>query len=125
YMRISMLSELLNVRPSSVTKMVQKLTEYGYLDYKKYGIIFLTGKGKKMGQFLLSRHYIIEKFLAIIGVKEKLLEETELIEHHVSTNTLKSMEQLCKFFERYPGIFRQFEQFKAEECLNDSASKPE
>ena len=42
YMRINTLSELLNVQASSTTKMVQKLTTLGLLDYKKYGIIFLT-----------------------------------------------------------------------------------
>lgn len=125
YMRINMLSELLNVKPSSATKMVQKLTELGYLDYKKYGIIFLTKKGKEMGKYLLKRHNIVERFLACIGIEENLLAETELIEHNVSANTLKSMEQLCKFFESHPEVLRQFEKFKREEGLDNTDFKLE
>ena len=63
YVRINVLSDMLNVRPSSATKMVQKLAELGLVDYKKYGIIFLTENGKKYGKFLLERHNIIENFL--------------------------------------------------------------
>jgi Mn-dependent DtxR family transcriptional regulator len=43
--------------------MVQKLTEAGFLKYEKYGIIFLTDQGREIGEFLLKRHNIIEKFL--------------------------------------------------------------
>lgn len=38
YMRINTLSELLNVKPSSATRMVQKLKELGLINYEKYGI---------------------------------------------------------------------------------------
>lgn len=112
YMRINTLSELLNVKPSSATKMVQKLTELGLLDYKKYGIIFLTESGRELGEFLLERHNIIEKFLESMGINENLLIETELIEHTVSANTLKSIEQLNKFFETHPEVLKEFEKFK-------------
>ncbi len=112
YMRINTLSELLNVKPSSATKMVQKLTELGLLDYKKYGIIFLTESGKNLGKFLLERHNIIEKFLESMGINENLLIETELIEHNVSANTLKSIDQLNKFFEAHPEVVKEFEKFK-------------
>lgn len=113
YMRINTLSELLNVKPSSATKMVQKLTELGLLDYKKYGIIFLTESGRELGKFLLERHNIIEKFLESMGIDENLLIETELIEHNVSANTLKSIDQLNKFFEAHPEVLKEFEKFKA------------
>jgi DtxR family Mn-dependent transcriptional regulator len=113
YMRINALSELLNVKPSSATKMVQKLTELGFLDYKKYGIIVLTENGKKLGKFLLDRHNIIEKFLKSIGISDNFLKETELIEHNVSSSTLECINQLNMFFEMHPEIHKEFEKFKA------------
>jgi len=117
YMRINTLSELLNVKPSSATKMVQKLTELGLLDYKKYGIIFLTMRGKRYGRFLLNRHNIIERFLKCIGTTSgDLLTETELIEHHISINTLKNIELLSRFFDAHPEIINEFEKFKMECC---------
>lgn len=115
YMRINTLSDLLNVKPSSATKMVQKLTELGMLDYKKYGIIFLTDKGKELGEFLLNRHNIIEKFLKSIGISENILVETELIEHNISVNTLYNIDLLNKFLETNPDIIDEFMKFK-ENC---------
>ncbi len=119
YMRINTLAEMLNVKPSSATKMVQKLTELALVDYKKYGIIFLTERGKKYGKFLLDRHNIIEKFLKSIGISDNLLIETELIEHNISANTLKNIDQLTKFFETHPAIIKEFEKFKKEGCSTD------
>jgi len=114
YMRINTLAELLNVRPSSATKMVQKLAMLGFLDYQRYGIISLTEKGKELGRFLLERHNIIERFLKSIGIGENLLKETELIEHNVSANTLRSINQLNCFFKKHPEIIEKFEKYKME-----------
>lgn len=111
YMRINTLSELLNVAASSTTKMVQKLSALGLLDYKKYGIIFLTEDGKELGKFLLQRHNVIELFLKNLGVKEDILIETELIEHNISASTLQKMSNLNRFFEQNPDILKKYEQF--------------
>lgn len=121
YMRINTLAELLNVKPSSATKMVQKLTQLELLDYQKYGIILLTKQGEKYGKFLLTRHNIIEKFLRILGISDNLLVETELIEHNISANTLRNINQLNHFLEKNPEIVEEFEKFK-ELCPADDLS---
>ena len=87
YMRINTISELLNVAAPSATKMVQKLSKLGLLQYKKYGIIFLTDNGRELGKFLLERHNIIESFLKNLGADEDVLLETELVEHSISAGT--------------------------------------
>lgn len=112
-MRINTLAEMLNVRPSSATKMVQKLSQKGFVEYKKYGIITLTEKGKTLGEFLLQRHNIIEKFLKGIGIRDNLLIETELIEHNLSVDTLRSIDELNSFFEEHPEIMRKFEHYRS------------
>lgn len=111
YMRINTLSELLNVRAPSASKMVQKLTKLGLLDYKKYGIIILTETGKEIGSFLLLRHNIIETFLKNLGVTENLLVETELIEHTISANTLKKIDILNKFININPQMAQEYKLF--------------
>lgn len=111
YMRINTLSELLNVQAPSATKMVQKLTQLDLLNYKKYGIIFLTENGREIGKFLLQRHNIIEKFLKNLGVQENLLIQTELIEHTISTTTLHKINIHNKFFEQNPEIVQKYAQF--------------
>lgn len=111
YMRINTLSELLNVAASSATKMVQKLSALGLVDYKKYGIIFLTEDGKEVGKYLLHRHNVIELFLKNLSVKEDILVETELIEHNISGSTLQKINTFNKFLESNPDVLKKFEQF--------------
>lgn len=114
YMRINTLSDLLNVQAPSTTKMVQKLNKLGLIDYKKYGIIFLTDSGKHIGQYLLKRHNIIETFLSNLDVRDNLLVETELIEHSVSVNTLSKLELFNRFIEANPDIQEMFKKYTAE-----------
>ena len=114
YMRINTLSELLNVAASSATKMVQKLSALGLIDYKKYGIIFLTEDGKEVGRFLLQRHNVIELFLKNLGVNEDILVETELIEHNISGSTLQKINIFNKFLELNPDVLKKYEQFSQD-----------
>lgn len=114
YMRINTLSELLNVAASSATKMVQKLSALGLVDYKKYGIIFLTEDGKEVGKYLLHRHNVIELFLKNLSVKEDILVETELIEHNISGSTLQKINTFNKFLESNPDVLKKFEQFSQD-----------
>ncbi len=109
--RINTLSELLNVAASSATKMVQKLSSLGLVNYKKYGVIILTENGRDIGKFLLQRHGIIELFLKNIGVTEDVLVETELIEHNITATTLQKINIFNKFLEKNPIILAQYNQF--------------
>lgn len=108
YTRTSNLAEQINVKASSATKVVQKLAKMGYLDYEKYGIIQLTEKGRDVGEFLLKRHETVENFLKTLGVKENALIETELIEHHLSLDTLEKIELLTDFFTSNPDIIERW-----------------
>jgi len=108
HVRINTISELLNFQASSATKMVQKLSELGMVDYKKYGIISLTETGSEIGKFLLLRHHIIESFLKLLGVTDSLLRETELIEHTISVDTLNRLHALTKLMEKYPELKKEY-----------------
>lgn len=119
YMRINTISELLNVSAPSATKMVQKLTKLGLLDYKKYGIIFLTENGREIGKFLLDRHNVIEAFLANLGVIENVLIETELIEHNVSVNTLSKISLFNRFINQNPEIVKMYSEFLSSNSIKE------
>lgn len=111
YMRINTISELLNVAAPSATKMVQKLSKIGLLQYKKYGIIFLTDNGRELGKFLLDRHNIIESFLINLGADEDVLLETELVEHSISAGTLSTLNMFNKFLSLNPDLIQKFRDF--------------
>lgn len=114
YTRTSRLAKALNVRPPSVTKVIQKLRNLGLVDYQRYGIIRPTDKGKVIGDFLLKRHDIIEKFLRNLGVEKTRLKDTEMIEHDVSIDTLLNIHVLNKFFLEHPDILEEYTAFKEE-----------
>lgn len=111
YVRINELANKLNVRPSSATKIVQKLQKFGFINYQKYGVIKLTPEGTKIGVFLLKRHLILENFLGKIGVADTL-KDTEMIEHYISLDALKNLYILSNFLNDNPEILKKFETFK-------------
>lgn len=112
YARINQLAKKLNVRPSSTSKVIQKLRALGLVDYEKYGIIRLTDEGRSLGNYLLNRHKIIEEFLINLGIIETLLKDTEMIEHDISLNTLKSFYIFNIFLSNNPDVVEIYDEFK-------------
>jgi Mn-dependent DtxR family transcriptional regulator len=101
YARVSDIAEGLEVHPSSVTKMIQKLDKDNYLIYEKYRGLVLTNKGKKMGKRLVDRHQLLESFLTTIGVQdENIYQDVEGIEHHLSWDSITCIETLVEYFRR-------------------------
>ncbi|WP_186575810.1 transcriptional regulator MntR [Aquibacillus kalidii] len=111
YARVSDIAEALQVHPSSVTKMVQKLDKDEYLNYEKYRGLILTSKGKKIGKRLVYRHELLEQFLEIIGVeKENIYDDVEGIEHHLSWNSIDRIGDLLQYFEDNPSRVAELKQ---------------
>lgn len=103
YARVSDIADALEVHPSSVTKMVQKLDKDQYLVYEKYRGLVLTPKGKKIGKRLVDRHQLLEEFLQIIGVSsENIYKDVEGIEHHLSADSLNAIGYLVQYFRDDP-----------------------
>ena len=101
YARVSDIAEGLEVHPSSVTKMIQKLDKDEYLIYEKYRGLVLTNKGKKVGKRLVDRHKLLEEFLGLIGVQQEYIyNDVEGIEHHLSWDSITRIETLVEYFRR-------------------------
>ncbi|WP_442601238.1 transcriptional regulator MntR [Paenibacillus sp. KN14-4R] len=115
YARVSDIAEGLEVHPSSVTKMIQKLDKDEYLVYEKYRGLILTPKGKKMGKRLVERHALLEDFLGVIGVQEEnIYKDVEGIEHHLSWDSITCIETLVEYFRRDPARLEQLRNLRAE-----------
>lgn len=103
YARVSDIAIELNLQPSSVTKMVQKLAEAGYINYERYRGLVLTKAGEALGESMKDRHAMLEQFLRLIGVPEETLRrDVEGIEHHVSPATFQALQDLTTFFQQSP-----------------------
>lgn len=115
YARVSDLAETLTVHPSSVTKMVQKLDKEDYVNYEKYRGFVLTSKGKNIGERLVFRHELLEQFLEVIGVdKDKIYNDVEGIEHHLSWNAIDRIGELVNYFKADPKRLEDLQAVKLE-----------
>ncbi|WP_159882200.1 transcriptional regulator MntR [Paenibacillus puerhi] len=115
YARVSDIAEGLEVHPSSVTKMIQKLDKDNYLIYEKYRGLVLTSKGQKVGKRLVDRHQLLEQFLTTIGVaEENIYKDVEGIEHHLSTDSITCIETLVEYFRRDASRGEELLKLKAE-----------
>ena len=90
------LSYFLNVRPSSVSKMANRLKDFNLIFFERYGLISLTDDGKYIGKYLLYRHNILTKFFKLLNKEDFKLEQVEKIEHFIDYETIRNIE---KFIE--------------------------
>jgi len=62
YARVTDIAERLQVKPASVTRMLQKLEGAGYLNRVAYRGFSLTEKGKTVGRKIKKRHQVLAAF---------------------------------------------------------------
>ena len=110
YTRINKLSEKLNVRPSSASKMVSKLVELDFLKYNNLDNILLTTEGRITGAYLLERHNVIESFFTLIG-SANALEEAELVEHTLCSFTVYRIKGMLEFLIQNPSVSQELKSF--------------
>ncbi|MEM3325463.1 MAG: metal-dependent transcriptional regulator [Thermoplasmata archaeon] len=89
------LSEALKISPSTVTEMLQKLAEKGYLEYVSYKGVTLTEKGREIGRKILERHRLVEEFLKFINVDERKIHDLACkIEHVMDDDVFNGISNL-------------------------------
>ena len=109
YARVVDIASSLQVKQASVTGMVQKLGESGYLNYEKYRGLVLTEKGKQVATNIQKRHETLSRFFSLFGLdRETQKEDIEGIEHHLSPETVEVLADLARFFEESPETLKQF-----------------
>jgi len=109
YARVVDIASSLDVKQASVTSMVQKLGELGYLNYEKYRGLILTDKGREVACKIQRRHETLSRFFSLFGLAaETQRQDIEGIEHHLSSATVEVLEDLAKFFEDHPETLKQF-----------------
>ncbi len=94
---VKKIAQRLNVKPPSVSKMMNRLKELDLVIFERYGTISLTWKGKRIGKYLLWRHQIVMRFFKWLNKKEYRLEQVEKVEHFLDDTTLRNM---AKFLEK-------------------------
>jgi DtxR family Mn-dependent transcriptional regulator len=81
------LAERMGVRPASVSGMLRKLDDLGYLDYAPYRGVQLSDSGRFAALMVIRRHRLLELFLTetLAVTWDKVHDEAEALEHALST----------------------------------------
>jgi Mn-dependent DtxR family transcriptional regulator len=113
YARVVDIASSLKVKQASVTSMVQKLGESGYLKYEKYRGLILTKKGREVARKIQSRHETLSRFFSLFGLDaETQRRDIEGIEHHLSPETVEVLADLAGFFETEPDRLKAFQKWR-------------
>jgi Mn-dependent DtxR family transcriptional regulator len=103
------ISRYMNVSAPSVTKMLQRLDENGFLEYEKYHGINLTSKGIQVAEGIRQKHGILLEFFEILGIgNETANQDAEGIEHHLNPKTIKQLRKFITFLKANPKIIDNF-----------------
>jgi len=109
-----MIAAHMGVKPPSITEMLQKLEREGLIHYESYNGATLTIAGKKMARELMQKHHIIANLLETLGVDRELAEvDACQIEHHVSSKTLKRLEQFVEFARQDTATTESIDRFRS------------
>lgn len=104
YARVSDIAESLGLSRPSVSNMVQRLSQRGFLVYEKYRGITLTDRGQEVARRIQCRHVILTEFFTLLGLDRAVVaKDVEGIEHHLSTESLARLELMVEYWRRHPG----------------------
>ena len=107
--RVVDIAASLAVSRPSVTAMVQRLAEAGYLEYAPYRGLVMTDRGRTIAQEIKSRHATLKRFLSLLGVDEATQEtDIESWEHCLSPATLQCLARLADYLEANPKVLQSF-----------------
>lgn len=96
--KTSEIATQLKVAPASVTEMLQKLADEGYVTYQPYYGATLTKKGLDLARKIKRKHRLLERFLfdTLKIKKDRVHEQACRMEHVLSD---EAEEALCKVLD--------------------------
>lgn len=101
YVRISDVAKTLNVQKPTVTQMIQRLNEEGYVLYEPYLKLQLTDRGRKIARKVAERHRVLEAFLTILQIPKNVQKkDIHGMEHCLSPVTLERLRQVNDFLTK-------------------------
>lgn len=125
YLSTTTLSKELGIAPGSVTQMLKKLEDIGYIDYIPYKGASLTEKGSKIAQKITRKHRILERFLKdVLKIKDENLHVQACeMEHSLSDEAERAICHMLEHPDTCPDDHLipacDFDFVNCDECIND------
>ena len=112
YARVTDISASLGLSRSAVSNMVRRLAARGFVNYEKYRGLTLTAEGRAVAKHIKVRHQTLADLFQLIGLSPETVEkEVEVIEHHLTPETLRVFSRLVRFWRTHPRQLQAFLQY--------------
>ncbi|MBX8992912.1 MULTISPECIES: metal-dependent transcriptional regulator [Staphylococcus] len=116
YVTNKMLSQYLNIKPPSVSEMLNRLEKSNYVETKPYKGVRLTDSGLTYTLDIIKRHRLIELFLIkVLDYNwEEVHQEAEILEHRVSHLFVERLDKVLDYPKTCPhgGVIPRDNQYK-------------
>lgn len=116
YVTNKVLSQYLNIKPPSVSEMLNRLEKSNYVETKPYKGVRLTDSGLTYTLDIIKRHRLIELFLIkVLDYNwEEVHQEAEILEHRVSHLFVERLDKVLDYPKTCPhgGVIPRDNQYK-------------
>ena len=112
YARVADIAASLHLSRSAVSNMVRRLAARGFVNYEKYRGLTLTAEGRAVAKHIKVRDHTLTELFQLLGLSPETVEqEVEVIEHHLTPETLRVFSRLVSFWRTHPRQLRAFLQY--------------
>ena len=125
YVSTTTLSRELGIAPGSVTQMLKKLEDIGYIEYVPYKGASLTDEGSKIAQKITRKHRILERFLKdVLKIKDENLHAQACeMEHSLSDEAERAICHMLEHPDTCPDDHLipacDFDFANCDDCINN------
>lgn len=103
YASVSDVADELDLIRPSVSLMIKKLADLGYLRREPYRGFMLTAKGEEVANSIQERHAVLTDLFRLMGLSpDEFYSDIEGIEHHISDAALPAFRKLAKHLAKHP-----------------------
>lgn len=123
--RVTAISEEMDIKKPSVTSAVSRLKEKGFVEHQSYGPVVLTKKGQQLAEEVKERYEVLFRFFTeILDIDEaRAKEDACQVEHYVSERTLKKISKFVDFLISCPRdraiVLKNFKQYVSDGTRNE------
>ncbi len=109
YARVADIAASLGLSRSAVSNMVRRLAARGFVNYEKYRGLTLTAEGRAVAKHIKVRDHTLTELFQLLDLSPETVEqEVEVIEHHLTPETLRVFSRLVSFWRTHPRQLRAF-----------------
>lgn len=100
---VSDVADALELMRPSVSLMIKRLADLGFLERKPYRGFVLTARGKEVAVSIQRRHALLSELFGLLGLDpQRYRADIEGLEHHISDRVFDGLELLVAHLLKHP-----------------------